>query len=88
MCLQIVNFTQNKFALRPIQNFPPRFDLDTRQFDTPLISNLFSSIYMVERKLKYYYISALISFILFSYSFGFILTLRYNCQLFIYLYLC
>ena len=36
MCLQIVNFTQNELALKPIQDFSPRFD--------PVIRELFAVI--------------------------------------------
>ena len=34
MCLQIVNFTQNKLTLNPIQDFPPRFGPAIREFST------------------------------------------------------
>ena len=44
MCLQIINFTQNKLALKPIHDFSPRFGSAILELsaDTPLISNFFS----------------------------------------------
>ena len=44
MCLQIINSTENKLALKPVQYFSTHFGPAIRELsaDTPLISNFFS----------------------------------------------